>query len=271
MIAAPSRGRCRTSEARRPRRGAVRAARSGDRRRTAGGAGSQLRKVAVCAGVHTATGGRPPVRCHSLIRSAVQTTAFGLRAGGSSAREAALVAGTWPARIAAFSDVRSVAFTRTRVAVVTGRPMASCWRLIAVNIACTCAGDRSASRICPRYGARYRRTCAAYPRRVELRGAVRLSSQRSSHCPTVSGKPSGSPGRRHAQPRQRCLRALPTRETAAADPAAAPVQVPVAAQATGTSSRGLPAPRCGQSAPIRLPVGACPGSRTSCTHILVKS
>jgi hypothetical protein len=119
-----------------------------------------LRNAAVCAGVRTATDGRIPVRCHSLTRPVVHTTALGRRAAGSSARPAALAAIS-PARIAAFSAVRGVALTRTSVAVVTGRPMASCWRVIAVNIACTCAGDRSASRICPRHGARYRRTCAA--------------------------------------------------------------------------------------------------------------
>src|ERR1019366_7074037 len=96
----------------------------------------EFRKVAVCVGVQTATGGRMPVRCHSLIRSAVQTTALGRRAEGSSAREAALAV-MCPARMAAFKAARIVAFTRTSVAVVTGRPIASCWRLIAVNIACT--------------------------------------------------------------------------------------------------------------------------------------
>lgn len=40
-------------------------------------------------GVHTATDGRIPVRCHSLIRSVVPTTALGRRAGGNSARETA--------------------------------------------------------------------------------------------------------------------------------------------------------------------------------------
>ena len=120
-----------------------------------------LRNAAVCAGVQTATGGRLPVRCHSLTRSEVHTAALGRRAAGSSARAAALVVMMCPARMAAFSAVRSVAFTRTSVAMVTGRPMASCWRVIEVNIACTCAGDRSASRILPRHGARYRRTCAA--------------------------------------------------------------------------------------------------------------
>jgi hypothetical protein len=45
-----------------------------------------FRNVAICAGVHTATGGRIPVRCHSATRSAVHTTALGRRAGGSSVR-----------------------------------------------------------------------------------------------------------------------------------------------------------------------------------------
>jgi hypothetical protein len=47
------------------------------------------------------------------------------------------------------------------VAAEAGVPNAWCWRMIVVNIACTCATDSSASSTCPRYGARYRRTCAA--------------------------------------------------------------------------------------------------------------
>ena len=85
----------------------------------------RFKNAAVCAGVHTATGGRTPVRCHWLTRSAVQAVALGRRAGGSSARAGALAV-RWPARTAAFSAVRSVALTRTSVAVVTGRPIATC-------------------------------------------------------------------------------------------------------------------------------------------------
>jgi hypothetical protein len=69
-----------------------------------------LRNRAVCAGVHTATGGRMPVRRHSATRAAVHTTGRGRRGAGSSARDAALTV-TSPARMAAFSAARSVART----------------------------------------------------------------------------------------------------------------------------------------------------------------
>ena len=86
-------------------------------------------------------------------RAAVHITGRGRRGEGSSAREAALAVMS-PARIAAFSAARSVARMRARVAAVTGRPSASCWRTIAVNIASTCRALTSASRIRPRHGLR---------------------------------------------------------------------------------------------------------------------
>jgi len=63
--------------------------------------------------------------------------------------------------MAAFSAARSVARIRFSVAAETGGSSARCWRMIAVNMACTCAADSSASSTGPRYGARYSRTCAA--------------------------------------------------------------------------------------------------------------
>ena len=67
---------------------------------------------------------------------------------------------------------------------VTGRPIASCWRLIAVNMACTCAVVRSASRICPGHGAaaadaaaapvqRWRQLQRQVPASVSFRAAQR--------------------------------------------------------------------------------------------------
>jgi hypothetical protein len=81
------------------------------------------------------------VAVHELepSRHLVAGEAFVLRPLPSARAAASLV--MCPARIAAFSAARRVAFTRTRVAVVTGRPIASCWRLIPVNIACSCAAD----------------------------------------------------------------------------------------------------------------------------------
>jgi len=119
-----------------------------------------LRNCAVCAAVHTATAGRSPVRRHCSTRYGVHTSARGRRARGSSALAAgfSLIS---PRRIAAFSAARRVARIRVKVAVETGVPMAWWWRMIAVNIACTWATDSSASRTSPRYGPRYRRTCAA--------------------------------------------------------------------------------------------------------------
>lgn len=119
-----------------------------------------FRNAAVCAGSQTATGGRSPVRRHSCTRAAVHTTARGRRAGGSSAPHAGLAA-RYPARIAALSAARSVALIRFSVAAVTGLPWAARCRVIAVNMAWTCAALRSASRIWPRYGSRYSRTCEA--------------------------------------------------------------------------------------------------------------
>src|SRR5439155_8787747 len=45
-----------------------------------------------------------------------------------------------PARTAAFSAARTVAWTRLNVAGVTGRPAAACWPMIALNMACTFTG-----------------------------------------------------------------------------------------------------------------------------------
>ena len=67
---------------------------------------------------------------------------------------------------------------------VTGRPIASCWRLIAVNMACTCAVVRSAGRICPGHGAaaadaaaapvqRWRQLQRQVPASVSFRAAQR--------------------------------------------------------------------------------------------------
>ena len=57
--------------------------------------------------------------------------------------------------------------------------------MIAVNIACTCPTVSSVSSTSPRYGPRYRLTCAAYPRTVEAAGEVRETSQCASQSPTV--------------------------------------------------------------------------------------
>jgi hypothetical protein len=83
----------------------------------------------------------------------VHTTARGRRAPGNSTRVAAL-SPVRPRRIAAFNAARNVARIRCNVAADIGAPRAWCWRVIAVNIACTCPTDKSASKIRPRYGAR---------------------------------------------------------------------------------------------------------------------
>jgi hypothetical protein len=120
----------------------------------------EARNCAVCVAVHTATGGRSPDRRHCSTRYGVHTTARGRRARGSSALLAAFSL-IIPRRIAAFSAARKVAWIRVSVAADTGVPRAWCWRMIAVNIACTCPADSSASSTSPRYGARYRRIWAA--------------------------------------------------------------------------------------------------------------
>ena len=115
---------------------------------------------AVCAAVHTATGGRSPVARQWATRLAVQTTACGRRAGGSSTCWAGLsVIRPW--RMAVLSAARKVARMRASVAGVTGWPVAWCWRMIAVNMAWTWAVVSSPSRIAPRCGCRYSRACAA--------------------------------------------------------------------------------------------------------------
>jgi len=59
-----------------------------------------------------------------------------------------------PRRIAAFSAARKVARIRVSVAADTGVPSAWCWRMIAVNIACTCPTVSSVSSTSPTYGPR---------------------------------------------------------------------------------------------------------------------
>jgi RNA polymerase sigma-70 factor (TIGR02960 family) len=76
----------------------------------------------------------------------IPTRANGQLAFGAYLREAEVS----PARRAAFSAAHSVARMRCSVAAVTGDPAARCWRVIAVNIACTCAADSSASSTFPR-------------------------------------------------------------------------------------------------------------------------
>ena len=100
-----------------------------------------------------ATAGHSPVRRQCSTRSGVHTTARGRRARGSSARLAGLSL-MRPRRMAAFSAARSVAWTRFSVAADTGGPSSWWWRMIAVNMACTCAADSSASSTGPRYAAR---------------------------------------------------------------------------------------------------------------------
>jgi len=52
-----------------------------------------------------------------------------------------------PARIAALSAARRLALMRVSVLMLIGRLATWCWRTIAVGIACTCAAERSASRV----------------------------------------------------------------------------------------------------------------------------
>src|SRR5216684_3433972 len=51
--------------------------------------------------------------------------------------------------MAAFSAARRVARIRFSVAAETGVPSAWCWRMIAVNMACTCPADPSAAAVKP--------------------------------------------------------------------------------------------------------------------------
>ena len=119
-----------------------------------------LRNCAVCVTVHTATGGRSPVRRQCSTLAAVHTTARGRRAAGN-ATNAAAFSSTNPSRSAAFKAVRNVARIRCTVAAVNGRPIALWSRTIALNISSTCATDNSARRIRPRCGFRYRRAWSA--------------------------------------------------------------------------------------------------------------
>jgi hypothetical protein len=87
-----------------------------------------------------------------------------------------------------------VALIRFSVAAETGVPSAWWWRMAAVNIACTCAAESSASSTGLRYGAKYSRTWAVQLRSVDAAEDVRDTSQYASQSPTVKTSAWGLPG-----------------------------------------------------------------------------
>jgi hypothetical protein len=107
-----------------------------------------FRNAAVCAGVHTATTGRMPERCHCLTRRLVHTTACGRRPRGSFRYRAGLSASS-RSRTAAFSADRSVEWTRRAVAAVI-----PCFVSNAVNTFSRWPTCNSASSTVPRCGMR---------------------------------------------------------------------------------------------------------------------
>jgi hypothetical protein len=131
-----------------------------------------------CAGVHTATTGRSPVRCHSRTRRLVHTTANGRRPFGSF-RYLAGLSQISRSRTAALSADRRVENSRRAVAAVIPSSK-SRWKASCTWPMCSSRGSTpSSSR------RKYSRMWLRYMRRVLSLSRALVSTQVSSHSTTV--------------------------------------------------------------------------------------